>query len=387
MSTTGQADGSEDGNLGAQNISPPRAPVARPGVLDISPYIPGRSKLSGDAPVIKLSSNETPLGPSATAIEAFRAAASRLDRYPDGSAAELREALGAAHGLNPEHIVCGCGSDELFHILAQAYLGPGDEAIFTLHAFLVYKIVTLAAGAIPVEVPEKDLCTDVDAILAAVTPRTRMVFIANPNNPTGTYLPFDEVRRLRRGLPGHVILVLDAAYSEYVNRNDYEAGIELVATTANTVMTRTFSKIYGLANARMGWAYCPADIAGALNRVRGPFNVPGPSMAAAVAALGDPAHIERARAHNEEWRDWLVREIRALGLAVTDSVANFVLVHFRPEPGRTAKDADDFLQTRRIILRRMEAYNLPDALRLTVGLEHENRAVVEAMARFVNGDA
>ncbi len=387
MSATGQANRFLDGDQEPQNISPPRAPMARPGVFEIAPYVPGRSKLAGDAPVIKLSSNETPLGPSAAAIEAFRAAAAHLDRYPDGSAAELRGALGASYGLNPEHIVCGCGSDELFHILAQAYLGPGDEAIFTLHGFLVYKIVTLAAGAAPVEVPEKDLRTDVDAILTAVTPRTRMVFIANPNNPTGTYIPFDEVRRLRRGLPSEVVLVLDAAYSEYVSRNDYESGIELVSTTPNTVMTRTFSKIYGLANARMGWAYCPAGIAAVLNRVRGPFNVPGPSMAAAVAALGDHAHIERARAHNEEWREWLAREIRALGLPVTDSVANFILVHFGAEAGGTAKDADEFLQGRRIILRRMDAYNLPDALRLTVGLEHENRAVVEALAKFVKGGA
>lgn len=358
---------------------------ARPSVFEIEAYVPGKAKLEGEAPIIKLSSNETPLGPSPKAVAAFRDAADHLDRYPDGSAFALRSALGSAYGLNPDHLVCGCGSDELFHMLTQAYLGPGDEAIFTRHGFLVYKIAILAAGATPIEVPEKDLRTDVDAILAAVTPRTRAVFIANPNNPTGTYIPFDEVRRLRAGLPGDVMLVLDAAYGEYVNRNDYEAGIELVATTGNTVMTRTFSKIYGLANARVGWCYCPSDVAEVLNRVRGPFNLAGPSMAAAVAGLADAAHIDRAKVHNEEWCAWLTREIRALGLSVTDSVANFVLVHFGTEPGKTAKDADEFLQKHRIIVRRMESYQLPRSLRITVGLEADNRAVVETLRKFVNG--
>jgi histidinol-phosphate aminotransferase len=360
-------------------------PQARPAIFEIEPYVPGRSKLPGKGPIIKLSSNETPLGASPDAIAAFREAAGHLDRYPDGAATALREALGAFYGLNPEHLICGCGSDELFHLFAQAYLGPGDEAIFTEHGFLVYKIVILAAGATPVVAPETDFCTDVDAILARVTPRTRAVFIANPNNPTGTYIPFDEVRRLRQGLPENALLVLDGAYAEYANRNDYEAGIELVATTPNTVMTRTFSKIYGLASARVGWAYCPAEITAVLNRIRGPFNVPGPSMAAAIAALHDRAHIERAQAHNREWLDWLAREIKALGLTVTESAANFLLVHFEDKPGRSATEADEFLNSRRIILRRLESYGIPQGLRLTVGLEHENRAVVDALRDFVKG--
>jgi histidinol-phosphate aminotransferase len=275
----------------------------------------------------------------------------------------------------------------LFHLLAQAYLGPGDEAIFTEHGFLVYKIVILAAGATPVVAPEKHYRADVDAILERVTPRTRAVFIANPNNPTGTYLPFDEVRRLRSSLPGNVLLVLDAAYGEYVRRNDYEAGIELVATTPNTVMTRTFSKIYGLASARVGWVYCPADVAAVLNQIRSPFNVAGPSMAAAIAALQDKAHVEHAKAHNEEWRSWLTQEIRALGIEVTDSVGNFLLIHFGGKTGRSAVEADEFLNSRRIILRRLAAYGLPDGLRLTVGLEADNRAVVAALAEFMSGAA
>jgi histidinol-phosphate aminotransferase len=354
----------------------------RPGVLAVDTYVPGRSKLAGDGPVIKLSSNETPLGPSPHAVEAFREAASRLDRYPDGSYPKLREALGAAYGLNPAHIVCGNGSDELFHVLSQAYLGPGDEAIYTEHGFLVYRIAILAAGATPIIAPERNLTADVDAILERVTPRTRAVFIANPNNPTGTYLTHQEIRRLRNELPGNALLILDGAYAEYVNRNDYEAGIELVATTPNTVMTRTFSKIYGLAAARVGWAYAPAAIADALNRIRSPFNLAEPSVLAAVAALHDRAHIDNAKAHNELWRDRVTRELRQIGYDVRDSAANFVLIPFGSEEGRTAQDAEAYLHSKRIILRQVSAYKLPHALRMTIGLEHENLATLNALREF-----
>ncbi len=354
----------------------------RPGVLAVDPYVPGRSKLAGVGPVIKLSSNETPLGPSPHAVEAFRDAAYRLDRYPDGSYTSLREALGAAYGLNPAHIVCGNGSDELFHVLAQAYLGPGDEAIYTEHGFLVYRIAILAAGAEPVIAPERNLTANVDEILERVTPRTRAVFIANPNNPTGTYLSYQEVRRMRAALPENVLLVLDGAYAEYVNRNDYEAGIELVATTPNTIMTRTFSKIYGLAAARVGWAYAPAPVADALNRIRSPFNLAQPSIEAAIAALEDTAHIDQAKAHNELWRDRVTSELRDIGFKVPDSAANFVLIPFGTVPGRTAQDADAYLNAKRIILRQLSAYKLPQALRMTIGLEHENRAVLDALREF-----
>ena len=362
-----------------------QGPKVRPGILTINPYVPGTSELPGSGPVIKLSSNETPHGPSPKAKQAYREAAETLDRYPDGSSTVLRRAIGARFGLNPDHIICGCGSDEVLHLLSQAYLGPGDEAIFTEHGFLVYKIVTLAAGATPVIVPETNFCADVDAILAKVTPKTRIVFLANPNNPTGTYLGFDEIRRLHAGLPSNVLLVLDAAYAEYVKRNDYEAGIELVATTSNTVMTRTFSKIHGLAGARVGWGYCPADVAQMLNRIRGPFNVSGPGMVAAVAALEDREHESKSVAHNDEWLHWLKREITALGLDVTDSVCNFLLVRFPEGSGRMAAEADAFLKSRRIILRRLENYGIPDGLRMTVGLEEDNRAVVSALRDFMNG--
>ncbi len=362
-----------------------KGPIPRPGVLDIEAYVPGERAVPGGGTPIKLSSNENPLGPSPQAIAAFKAAAADLDRYPDGSASALRKAIGRAHGLNPERIVCGAGSDELLNLVAHAYLGPGDEAICTEHGFLVYRIVTLGSGAKPVVAPEKDLRTDVDAILARVTPRTKMVFIANPNNPTGTYIPFDEVRRLHRGLPAGVLLALDSAYSEYVRRNDYEAGIELVATSENVVMTRTFSKIHGLASLRLGWAYCPAGVADALNRIRGPFNISGAAISAGVAALEDRAHVERSVAHNETWLPWLASEIERLGLKVTPSVGNFLLVHFPVDGRRNADAADAALKANSIIVRKMGGYGLPCALRVTIGTEAENRAVVEALAHFMIG--
>ena len=357
-------------------------PQPRPGGLAIDPYVPGKSAAPGVARVFKLSSNETPLGPSPHAIAAYRAVADHLQDYPDGAATPLREAIGRAFGLDPGRIVCGAGSDDLLNLLADAYLQDGDEAIHTTHGFLVYPIATLGSGAKPVAAAEKNYTADVDAILAAVSARTKIVFLANPNNPTGTYIGFDEVKRLHRALPAHVLLVLDAAYAEYVRRNDYESGIELVATSDNVVMCRTFSKIYGLAALRLGWMYGPAHVVDAVNRIRGPFNVNAAAMAAGVAAVADAAHIEAARAHNEKWLAWLSAEIRKLGLEVTPSVANFVLIHFPKQKGRTAVDADAFLTGRGLILRRVAAYHLPDALRMTVGTEEANRLVVEALAAF-----
>jgi histidinol-phosphate aminotransferase len=358
-------------------------PQPRPGVLEIEAYVPGKSKAPGVAKVFKLSSNETPLGPSPKAVEAYARVGSHLEEYPDGSSSALREAIGRMYGLDPNRIVCGAGSDDLLNLLARAYLADGDEAIHTLHGFLVYPIVTLGAGAKPVVTAEKNFTADVDAILKAVTPKTKMVFFANPNNPTGTYIPFDEVKRLHNGLPPHVVLVIDAAYAEYVRRNDYESGIELVATSDNVVMTRTFSKIYGLAALRLGWMYGPAPIVDAVNRVRGPFNVGSPAIEAGIAALADTAHMEKARAHNEQWLAWLTDEIGKLGLTVTPSVANFVLIHFPETPGRTAKDADALLTSRGCVLRAVRAYHLPNALRMTVGSEEANRLTVKTLAEFM----
>jgi histidinol-phosphate aminotransferase len=362
-------------------------PQPRPGVLAIAPYVPGKSSAPGVAKVFKLSSNETPLGTSADAIAAYRTAGEHLEDYPDGSASALRDAIGAAFGLDPDRIVCGAGSDDLLNLLARAFLRDGDEAIYTTHGFLVYPIATMGTGAKAVAAPEKDFTANVDAILSAVTPNTKMIFLANPNNPTGTYLPFDEVKRLHKGLPGNVLLVLDAAYAEYVQRSDYESGIELVATTGNVVMTRTFSKIYGLAALRLGWMYGPAHVVDAVNRIRGPFNINGPAIAAGIAAIRDTAHVDRARAHNARWLSWLTEEIGKLGFPVTPSAANFVLIHFPETKGRTAKDADTFLTKRGLILRQVGAYKLPNALRMSVGTEEANRLVVQALKEFVGKPA
>lgn len=359
-------------------------PVPRPGVMDIAAYVPGDSESSA-AKVFKLSSNETPLGASPRAIEAYRQNADRLHIYPDGASSRLRQAIAAAHGLNPEQIVCGNGSDELLSLLAQTYLSPGDEAVFTEHGFLVYKIAILAAGATPVVAPETDATASVDAILERVNERTRIVFLANPNNPTGTYLPFNEVKRLHAGLPGNVLLVLDAAYAEYVRRNDYESGIELVGQTENVVMTRTFSKIYGLANLRLGWAYGPAGVIGALNRVRGPFNVTGPALAAGTAAIADKAHVQAGVDHNQKWLPWVEARLGELGLKVTPSVGNFLLVHFPDAPGRTAAEADTFLRADGVVVRRVGAYGFPNALRMTIGSEEANRVTIDALSRFLGG--
>jgi len=361
----------------------PIRPVPRPGVLAIDAYVPGKSAAAGAAKVYKLSSNETPLGPSPRAIEAFHAFADKLPAYPEGTARKLREAIAAHYGLDAGHIVCGAGSDDILNLLTHAYVGPGDEGIYTEHGFLVYRIAILASGGTPVVAPERDYTADVDAILARVTPRTKIVFVANPNNPTGTYLPFEEVKRLAKSLPPQVLLVLDGAYAEYVTRNDYSAGIELVSMSENVVMTRTFSKIYGLANLRIGWCYAPAHVADAINRIRGPFNVNGPAMDAGVAAIMDSEHVARSISHNETWLNWLIAEIRGLGLEVTPSVANFLLIHFPHVAGRTAKDADAFLTSRGLILRAVGAYGLPNALRLSVGSEEANRLVVAALRDFL----
>lgn len=358
-------------------------PQPKAGVMDIAAYVPGKSAAPGGVKLHKLSSNENPLGSSPAAQEAVKKLAGKMEFYPDGSATRLREAIAEAYGLNPANIVCSNGSDEIIGLIAQTYLSPGDEAIFTEHGFLVYRIYTQAAGATPVSVKEKDARADVDAILAAVTPKTKIVFLANPNNPTGTYIPFDEVRRLHAALPSHVILLLDAAYAEYVKRNDYESGIELVSGSENVVMTRTFSKVHGLGGIRLGWCYAPAAIADALNRMRGPFNVNAAAIEAGVAAIRDRAHVERSVHHNEQWLPWLTDELTKIGLKVTPSVGNFVLIHFPAAERHSAAKADDYLTARGYVLRRVAAYGFPNALRMTIGTEESNRGVVAALKEFL----
>jgi histidinol-phosphate aminotransferase len=358
-------------------------PTPRPGVLDIAPYRGGEAGAPGFARPIRLASNESALGPSARAIAAYTALAGEIHRYPDGGAEALRQTLARHYGLDAARIVCGNGSDELIGLLTKAYAGEGDEVLYSRHGFLMYPIAAKAAGATPVTAPETNLTADVDALLAAVTPRTRIVFLANPNNPTGTYLASEEVARLHAGLPKSVLLVIDAAYAEFVQRNDYEPGIALVEAHSNVVMTRTFSKIYALAGLRVGWAYCSAEVADVLNRVRGPFNLNAAAQAAAVAALDDVAAVDRAREHNDIWRPWLERELAALGLTVQPAVANFVIVRFPSRGGKTADAAFEFLKSRGILTRKIGGYQLPDWIRITIGTEEEMRAVVKAVADFL----
>jgi histidinol-phosphate aminotransferase len=359
------------------------APTPRPGILDIAPYIGGEAKAAGFDHPIRLASNESALGPSPKAMAAYRALADEIHRYPEGDARELREAIGRRHGIDPERIVCGSGSDELIALLIRCYAGPGDEVLYSRHGFLMFAIGAKSVGATPIAAPERELTTDVDAILARLSPRTRIVFVANPNNPTGTYLDTEAIERLHAGLPSHVVLAIDAAYAEFVNRNDYEPGVSLVDRADNVVMLRTFSKIYAMAGLRLGWAYCPSAIADVLNRVRGPFNVTAPALAAGVAAVEDTAALARARAHNDRWLPWFSERLQALGLELTPSVANFVLVRFADEPRHNAEAAFAFLHSRGILTRKMAAYGLPKHLRISIGTGPEMETVAMAIADFM----
>lgn len=356
-------------------------PAPKAGILDIEAYVPGKSGAKG-AKVFKLSSNELPIGASPKALAAFQAASEQLALYPDGGATALREAIANRYGLSAERIVCGAGSDEILQLLAHAYLGPGDEAVYSQYGFMVYPIVIAANGAKAVVAAEKGFATDVDAMIAAITPNTKMVFLANPNNPTGTYISFAEVKRLHAALPPNVLLVLDAAYAEFVKNNDYESGIALVSEFENVVMTRTFSKVHGLAALRLGWAYGPAAVIDVLNCIRGPFNVSLPALAAGVASINDTAFMDRALAHNSKWLVWLADEINTLGFAVTPSVGNFLLVHFADQ--QSARAVDSHLQESGIIVRRMDGYGIPNALRMSVGTEEANHALVSALKGFAS---
>lgn len=358
-------------------------PTPQPGILDIAPYQGGESAIKGVERVIKLSSNEGALGASPRARAAYIQAAENLHRYPDGGSVKLRQALAERYGLDVDRIVCGAGSDELIGLLIRAYCGQGDEIVYSAHGFLMYAIYAKGVGAVPVTAPEKNLRADVAALTAAVTPKTKIVFIANPNNPTGTYVTPEELRQLRNGLPEHVLLVVDAAYAEYVDRNDYSNGLELVDSTSNTVMLRTFSKIYGLGAARVGWGYFPPAIADVMNRLRSPFNVSLPAQEAARAAVEDVEFTALAKAHNDYWLAWMLEKLRALGLEVTDSVGNFVLVKFE-RGAKNAEAANAFLQSRGIIVRRMGGYGLPDWLRISIGRDDENPLVVEALTDFLD---
>ncbi|MBS27847.1 MAG: histidinol-phosphate transaminase [Alphaproteobacteria bacterium] len=360
-------------------MSPPKA---RPGVLQITPYA-GSEVGSGGEDRIVISSNESAFGPSWRAMEAYSGASEGTHRYPEIDARSLRQALAEHHGLDAERIICGCGSDQIIDLLALAYAGPGDETVYSEHGFTMYPIATLSVGATPVAAPETNLTADVDAILGCVSERTRIVFLANPNNPTGTYLGRDELRRLHEGLREEVLLVLDAAYAEYVTAQDYEPGMALVHDSSNVVMTRTFSKIYALASLRIGWAYGPAEIIEILDRVRPPFNVSSPAIAAGIAALADVEHTNRAREHNAELLPWFTSQLEALGLEVNPSVGNFVITRFSPGVDKDAEAAYRFLFERGIVTRRVAGYGLPDWVRMSIGTREEMEDVVAALQEFV----
>ena len=353
----------------------------QPGIMDIALYVGGKSHVEGVSNVVKLSSNENPFGPSPAAQEAVRRAVHELHRYPSTDHAVLRQAIGEVHGLDPEQIICGVGSDEIITFLCQAYAGPGDEVVHTEHGFALYKICALAAGATPVEVPEHERVTDVDAILAGCTERTKLVFIANPNNPTGTMIGLAEIERLAENLPPQAILVLDGAYAEFVE--GYDGGAALVRTRENVVMTRTFSKIYGLGGLRIGWGYAPKPIIDVLNRIRGPFNLSGAALAAAEVAVRDTAYVDKCRAENARLRGWLAEALAEHGVPSDTSMANFVLARFANEAEAEACNA--YLQSQGLIVRQVGSYNLPNALRITVGDEASCRRVAHAVGQFKAG--
>ena len=355
----------------------------RPGILEVTPYVGGEASISGRNRAIRLASNENPLGASPRAAAAYAALRDELHRYPDGAARELRETIARVEELDPARIVCGAGSDELIALLVRGYAGPGDEVLHSEHGFLMYPIAARTAGASPVAAPERKLRADVDALLERVTAKTRLLFLANPNNPTGSYLSEAELRRLREGLPERVLLVVDSAYAEYVTEDDYGSGAGLVEAFDNVVMTRTFSKIHGLAALRLGWAYCPPAVAGVLDRLRGPFNVSQAAQAAGVAALGDRDHVAHSRRHNARWRAWLTERLAALYLHPYPSAANFVLVRFPGHPERSADAALADLKENGVLVRALAAYGLPDCLRITIGTEAEVRATAEALEGFV----
>lgn len=350
----------------------------QPGILDIALYEGGKASIAGMSNPLKLSSNENPFGPGERAREVFLRSVHQLHRYPSTDHANLREAIAEVHRLDPARVICGAGSDEIITFLCQAYAGPGDEVVFTEHGFLMYRISAMAAGARPVEVPERERMADVEAILAACSPLTRLVFIANPNNPTGTMISAAEVARLAEGLPAQAILVLDGAYAEYVE--GYDAGLALIEARQNVVMTRTFSKIYGLGGLRIGWGYGPKAIIDVLNRIRGPFNLSTTQLDVAEAAVRDQDHIVRCRGENARMRVWLAQALAELGVPSDTSMANFVLARFADAAEAEACDA--FLQKQGLIVRRVTSYKLPHCLRITVGDEAACRRVAHAVAQF-----
>jgi histidinol-phosphate aminotransferase len=361
------------------------APAPQPHLRALAPFALADRSVAAHLRAIHLAQNENAVAPGVAALEAIRAATANINRYPEADAATLRYAIAKAENLSAERIICGAGSMELLALLGQAYLGPDDEIVISEYGYLFFRTVAELVGARFVLAPEHDFRTDIDAMLACVGPRTRMVFIANPNNPTGSLLSQAEVRRLRAALRSDIILVIDAAYAEYVTEPGYEPGVALVDAAPNTVMMRTFSKVHGLAGLRVGWGYFPAAIADVVNRMRHPNNVSTIAIAAAAAAVADRAHVVTVRAANAALRTSFVQELRRMGLALCDSHANFVLLPFAsPEDAAAARE---FLKARGILIRPMSAYGLDQCLRITIGTADEMRAVGESLRAWQYGGA
>ena len=358
------------------------SPSPRPEILGIQAYVGGESTLPGVNRTLKLSSNEGAFGVPPGAQAAMHDVLAESFRYPDGDSKHLRDAIGRRWGLDSARIVCGTGSDDLLYLLALSYGGAGRDIIMSAHGFSIFHIAGTFAGSRVIKVPERNLTADLDAMLAAVSPATRLIFLANPNNPTGSMVSASEVARFRAALPPEVLLVLDAAYAEYVTREDYDAGVRLVNATDNTVMTRTFSKVFGLGGMRVGWCYGPPGVIDVLNRIRCSFNVSVPAQAAAVAALQEPGWVEKSRDHNAEWRPRLTQGLQQAGIKAWPSEGNFVLADFAT-PER-ANAADAFLRQRGIIVRKVGGYGLPHCLRITVGTGDEVDATVQALAAFTS---
>lgn len=353
---------------------------AKDTIYDISPYVGGESKADAGR-IIKLSSNEGPFGPSPKAIEAVQNMTAQMHRYPDGGCVELRAALAERNNIKADHIVCGAGSDEIISFLCHSYVGEGENIIHSAHGFLMYAIYAKTAGGTAISVPEKNLKADIDALAKAVTTKTKILFLANPNNPTGSYLTRDEIVALHSKLPQSVILVLDAAYAEYVDDPDYTVGHDLVEKHDNIVVTRTFSKAYGLGGMRLGWGHCPEAIADVLNRVRGPFNVSSAAQAAGLAALADEEFLQKSMTHNKNCRDWTKFQLEGAGLTVHPSAGNFLLVDFG-SPDK-AENTRQYLKNQGILVRQMGAYGLPECLRITIGTDEEMTLAVAVIKDYI----
>ncbi|PPR12785.1 MAG: Histidinol-phosphate aminotransferase [Alphaproteobacteria bacterium MarineAlpha12_Bin1] len=362
-------------------------PQAKEGILRVKPYVGSEAHkgkiLSEGRKLINISSNESAFDASPAAKEAFMGSAGDLIRYPEIDAMSLRMALASHHGINLENVICGAGSDQIIDLLALAYAGIGDEVVYSAHGFQMYPIAAHAVGATPVAAPELNLTADVDLLLEKVTDKTKILFLANPNNPTGSYVSQSEIKRLHAGLPGNVILVIDAAYAEYVTAEDYDSGIELVRNENNVVMTRTFSKIYGLASLRVGWAYGPKEIIETLDRIRPPFNVNSIGISGAIAALADKEHTKKSKLHNSEILHWFTEEVKRMGLKSHPSFANFLIVYFDPNTPKNAEAAYQFLFERGIITRRVGGYGLPDWVRISMGTQEEMEIVSATLKEFV----